>query len=454
MTAPHEHWHSRLGFILATTGSAVGLGSIWKFPYEVGANGGGGFILFYLIGLALVVGPLMLAEFAIGHRGQADATQSIATVASEAGASPQWSLIGTLGAATSFLVLSFYSVIGGWAIAYAIDAILLGPPGAEAGATQQRFDALMAAPLRAAFYHSVFMGLTAFIVARGVAGGIEAATKLLMPLLVVLIVGLAGYSAAVGDIAATLRFMFAFEPGKLTARVALEAIGLGFFSIGVGLAVMITYAAYAGRSAHLRQVALVSIAADTAISFLAGFAVFPLVFAYKLDPAGGPGLMFVTLPIAFAQMRFGTLVTIAFFVLLAVAAIASAISLLEMPVTLLRRVAGWSRPRASWVMAAVCWLCGLASVLSFSLWREVYPLAALPGFARSTVFDLLDYLTSNVMLPAGGLMLALFAGWALPSRLLADELQLHGYGARWLTRLLRYVVPAGIAAAAAGHFLV
>jgi NSS family neurotransmitter:Na+ symporter len=452
--AAREHWRSRLGFILATTGSAVGLGSIWKFPYEVGANGGGAFILCYLVGLVLIVTPLMLAEFAIGHRGQADATRSIAAVAHEAGAAPGWSAIGILGTVASFLILSFYSVIGGWAIAYAVDAALSGLTADAADGAQQRFDALMAASFKVAAYHALFMGLTAMIVARGIAGGIEAANKVLMPILIALIVLLAAYAAIAGDLGATFRFLFAFDPAKLTPRVALEAIGLGFFSIGVGLAVMVTYAAYAGRGINLTQVAIASIVGDTTISLLAGLAVFPIVFAYKLDPAGGPGLVFVTLPIAFARMPVGGLVALAFFVLLAVAALASAISLLEMPVALLRRLAGWSRGRASFVTAAVCWLCGLATVLSFSLWANWHPLAGIPAFAKSSVFDLLDYLTSNIMLPVGGFVLALFAGWSVPRKLLGDELTLGATGLRWLVVLLRYAVPAGIAAVTLGHFFV
>jgi NSS family neurotransmitter:Na+ symporter len=418
----------------------------------VGANGGGPFILCYLLGLALIVTPLMLAEFAIGHRGQADAAESIAAVAAAARASSRWSSIGALGTVASFLILSFYSVIGGWAIAYAVDAVSSGASVMAFGA-QQRFDALMAAPLRVAAYHAVFMALTAAIVARGVAGGIEAATKVLMPVLVALIALLAAYSMIEGDVGAALRFMFAFEPAALTPRVALEAIGLGFFSIGVGLAVMVTYAAYAGRGIDLKQVAVVSILADTAISFLAGLAVFPIVFAYKLDPAGGPGLVFVTLPIAFARMPFGALVATAFFVLLGVAALASAISLLEMPVALLRRLTDWSRRRAAWTAALACWLCGLATVMSFSL-PNWYPLATIPVFAKSTMFDLLDQLTSNIMLPLGGFLLALFSGWIVSPQLLSEELMLGRATARWLTLLLRYVVPAGIAAATLGHFLV
>jgi neurotransmitter:Na+ symporter, NSS family len=210
---------------------------------------------------------------------------------------------------------------------------------------------------------------------------------------------------------------------------------------------MITYAAYAPANVSLIQVAIVSAVGDTAISVLAGFAVFPIVFSHGLDPGSGAGLVFVTLPLAFADMPFGTVAAFAFFVLLFVAALASAISMLELSVAMLRRRFGWSRPIASATAAGLCFLAGLATVFSFNLWSEWHPLAASPIFAQATLFDLLDYLTSNILLPVGGFALALFAGWRLPARFLAEELGLSANGALWLHRLLRYIAPAGIAAA-------
>ena len=448
MTEPREHWSGRLGFVLATVGSAVGLGSIWKFPYEVGTNGGGAFVLFYLVGLALVVLPLMLAEFAIGRRGQADAAESIARVAAACGATRRWAAIGTLGVVTAVLILSFYAVIGGWALAYAVETVTHGLAGAAPAAVKARFEALLGAPGRMMVAHAVFLGLTTVIVARGIAHGIEAASRVLMPALALLIVLLALYGLATGDVAATLKFLFVVDPAKLTARAALEALGLGFFSIGVGLAIMITYAAYAERGIDLAQVALVTIVGDTAISVLAGFAVFPVVFANGLDPASGPGLMFVTLPLAFARMPFGAAVAVAFFVLLVVAALASAISLLEMPVALLQRRLGWPRARAAIAAALVTWAAGLATVFSFNLWAGWHPLGAIPWFSTATVFDLVDHLTSNALLPVGGLALALFAGWALPARPLAEELGAGPRAIALLRFLLRWIAPAAIAATA------
>lgn len=444
MNKPQDYWSGPTGFILATIGAAVGLGSIWKFPYEVGANGGGAFILFYLLGLVLIVFPLLLVEFAIGRRGRSDAADAIANVARDVGASRLWALIGLMGMITAFLILSFYSVIGGWAIAYAVESASRGLAEVDAASVQARFDALMASPARLAAYHLVYMAAVAVIVARGIASGIEKACKILMPILIALILGLCVFSLMLGDVKATLRFLFQLDPRHLTLTAALDALGLGFFSIGVGLALMITYAAYAGADIDLRKVAIVTIVGDTAVSLAAGLAIFPIVFAEGLDPASGPGLMFVTLPLAFARIPGGVAAAIGFFVLLVVAAIASGISMLEMAVSALSR-RGWTRARAALVAAAACWFCGLATVLSFNVWAEWYPLSAVPAFANATIFVLLDHLTSNILLPLGGFALAVFAGWVLPERLFAAELGLKPGTARLLRLLLRTVVPVCIA---------
>lgn len=442
MTA-RERWTGRAGLTLATVGSAVGLGSIWKFPYEVGANGGSGFIFFYLAGLVLIVVPLMLAEFALGRRGGGDPASSIAAVARTHGCSTRWQWVGVLGVVTGFLILSFYAVIGGWTIAYGVDAVAHGLPR-TAEAVRARYHAFLGAPLPMVGFHALFMAITVAIVARGVVGGIEAAAKVLMPILVVLIVLLATYSLAVGDAGAAITFLFKLDPERLTARAALEAVGLGFFSIGVGLGLMITYGAYSGAEISLKEVAVISVVADTAISFLAGFAVFPIVFAHGLDPGSGPGLVFVTLPLAFAAVPFGAIAAAAFFVLLFVAALASALSMLELVVALLMLRVGLSRTTASVASGIACFALGLATVFSFNVWADWFPLAAWPGFARATVYDVLDHVTSNVLLPLGGLLLSLLAGWALPVGPLLEELRLGPRGARILRRALRYVVPAAI----------
>jgi NSS family neurotransmitter:Na+ symporter len=453
MVANNEHWSSRIGFIFATIGSAVGLGSIWKFPYEVGTNGGGAFVLFYLGGLVLIVVPLILVEFAIGRRGHSDAIGSVAAVAVAQGRSRWWALIGALGVVSAFLILSFYAVIGGWALAYTVDMLVWGLPPADPAVVQARFDALLAAPGRMVLFHALFMAIAAVIVGRGIADGIEVACKVLMPLLIVLMILLAMFAVAKGGFLTTFWYLFALDTAKITPQVALEALGLGFFSIGVGLGIMIVYAAYAEKAISLTQVAIVVVLGDTAISFLAGFAIFPIVFSEALDPSSGPGLMFVTLPLAFARMPFGFVAAFAFFLLLTVAALASAISMLEMPVALAMRHLRWTRRRATLVMATACFVVGLASVFSFNLWRGFYPLALLPGFRQATLYDVLDHLTSNLLLPVGGFALAILAGWVLPPTLLARELRLSENNLATLRMVLRYIVPAGILAATLGPIL-
>lgn len=449
MDAPRDRWSGRVGFLLATIGSAVGLGSIWKFPYEVGANGGGAFVLCYLAGLVLIVLPLFLTELAIGRRGQRDAAASLAAVAVESRHSPRWALVGVLGIVTASLILSFYSVIGSWALAYAVDAA--GGLAVDVAGAQSRFDALLASPVRVGLYHTLFMLLSGLIVARGVAGGLERAARILMPVLIALIAVLAVYSLIAGDAWATLRFLFAVDFGRLSPAVVLDALGLGFFSIGVGLAVMITYAAYADASINLMETAIVTIVGDTVISVMAGLAVFPVVFAEKLDPSGGPGLMFVTLPLAFAHVPAGGIAAFAFFLLLVIAALCSAISLLEMPVAWLCRTKGWSRPTATLAAGVGCWAAGFATVFSFNLWKAWHPLAFVGKFDTATVFDLLDYLTSNILLPLGGVLLAVFAGWIIPTRLIAQELRLGPVAAALLGSALRFVVPAAIGAVTFAH---
>lgn len=443
MTDPApERWSNRAGFILATIGSAVGLGSIWKFPYELGENGGGGFLLFYLLGLVLVVAPLLIAEFVVGRRGQADAATSVARLAAAAGANPRWRWLAWLGILAGFLLLSYYSVIAGMTLAYTGSALWTGFAGFDAAATQQLYGAIVGDPILLALCQAGFLGVTVFIVAHGIGGGIEAACKILLPVLIALMVLLSIYAVIEGDAPRAIAFLFHWRVDELTPRVALEALGLGFFSIGVGLGLMITYAGYAGRTFDLGRAAWITLAGDTAISVLAGIAIFPLVFRYGLDPAEGVGLMFVTLPIAFGRLPFGDVVASAFFLLLFVAALASALSLLELVVAPLLRRSGWSRRRTAIVTGIACWIAGLPSLLSFNLWSEWRPLAALSGFAAYDMFELVDGLVSHVMLPAGGLLIALFVGWRLDPASIAAELGWRHVALRMLRFLLRWVVPA------------
>ena len=452
--APAEttQWKTGSGFVLATIGSAVGIGSIWKFPYEVGANGGGAFVLVYVAGLALVVVPMMLAEFAIGRRGRGDAATAIEVVATEERVSRRWRGVGVFGACTAFLILSFYAVIGGWAVFYTVETILHGLPSGP-GAVTARFDDLLSAPVRMATFQALFLGGVSLVVLRGVQRGIEATMKVLMPLLAVLLATLAAYSMSTGAAGETLRFLFVPDLASLTGRGVLDALGLGFFSIGVGLGILLTYAAYSPPGTDLKGAAVASVAGDTVVSLLAGLAIFPVVFANGLDPASGPGLAFVSLPLAFDALPGGRWAATAFFALLTVAALGSAISMLEAVVAVLDRRAGWPRRRGTVVAGAACFVVGLGTVLSFNHWADVHPLAQIGRFAEATVFDLLDDVTSQVLLPLGGLALSIFVGWVMPDRLLGRELGLSGTALVGLRVTLRFVAPTLVVAAAAASLL-
>ena len=444
ITASRQAWSSRAGFILATIGSAVGLGSIWKFPYEVGENGGGAFLLFYVLGLLIVVAPLLVAEFVIGRRGRGDAASSVAALAFEARRSPRWALIGYLWILTGFLILTYYAVIGGLTIAYFVRAISGSFAAASVDEAQAIFDALASQPLSMAAYQALFTGIISIVVARGIGGGVEAACKILVPVLAVLMAMLSLYAAVEGDIGAALEFLFVPHLEELTPRNALEALGLGFFSIGVGLGIIVTYAAYARRDFNLTTVTLATLVGDTAISLLAGIAIFPMVFSHGLDPAEGAGLMFVTLPIVFGDIPLGSLVGAAFFLCLFAAALASAMSMLELVVAPAVRWTGLPRKTVSPALGLLCWLAGLPTVLSFSLWSEVRPLAWLPAFGNMNVYGLIDGVASNLLLPLGGLALSLFAGWRLRRNAFEQEL---GWGAApvsALVVLLKWVVPLAI----------
>jgi NSS family neurotransmitter:Na+ symporter len=265
--------------------------------------------------------------------------------------------------------------------------------------------------------------------------------KVMMPLLAVLLLALAVYSTSTGDAGEALRFLFVPDLDSLSGRGVLDALGLGFFSIGVGLGILLTYAAYSPPSTGLKSAALASVAGDTAISLLAGLAIFPVVFANDVDPASGPGLAFVSLPLAFDAMPGGRWAATAFFAMLAIAALGSAISMLEAVVAVIDRRLGWARRRGTLVSATACFVVGLATVLSFNRWASFHPLASIGRYADATVYDLLDDLTSQVLLPLGGLAFAVFVGWVLPARLLATELRLGGRPLRGLRLTLRVVAP-------------
>ncbi len=447
--SPGPTWSSRLTFVLAAVGAAVGLGNVWKFPYTAGLNGGGAFVLVYLLAAAAVAVPIVIAELIIGRRGRGSPMSAAKRLAQQAGASPAWGAVAWTNVTAGFLILSFYSVIAGWALAY-VPKFMLGI-FVEVGpaASAREFQSLLASPVEMALWHGAFMLATVVVVAGGVERGIERAVTVLMPTLFLMLLSLVGYAAYAGDFDAGLSFLFAVDFSALSAEGVLSAIGQAFFSVSVAMGIMIAYGAYLPQEVKLARSAIFIALADTGVALLAGLAIFPLVFANQLDAAGGPGLLFETLPIAFGQMPAGMAFGTVFFVLIAFAALTSSIALLEPMVAWAEENHAMSRRRITLLAGVVAWLLGLASVLSFNVLSDYHPLGeGVPLLGGKTIFDALDYLTQNIMLPVGGILVAVFVGWVMRSADTSAELarEPHSPGFRLWQALLRVVAPLAIAA--------
>jgi NSS family neurotransmitter:Na+ symporter len=440
----HGQWSSRLIFILAATGSAVGLGNIWKFPYITGENGGGAFVLVYLFCIAVIGVPIMMAEVLIGRRGRRSPINTMHELARESGASPRWAWLGWVGVAAGFLIMSYYSVIAGWAVAYVLDAVSGTFSGFDGDTAGAHFGEMVSSPGALTFWHSVFTVMTVIVVARGVRSGLEKAVRVLMPVLFLLLVLLLGYAINTGYFTDGLVFLFSPDFSKLTAEGVLTALGHAFFTLSLGMGAIMVYGSYMPKSASIGKTTVTIAAMDTAVALVAGMAIFPIVFANGLQAGAGPGLVFVSLPIAFGQMPGGLLFGTLFFVLLVFAAWTSAISLLEPAVAFLVENRGMKRSRAAVAIGVTTWLLGLVTVMSFSAWSFSFEFA---GATKSDgMFDVLDILTSTFMLPLGGLAIAIFAGWVMRRIDTEDELGL-GSGTSypiWYV-LIRYISPLAVA---------
>ena len=441
----HGQWSSRLAFILAATGSAVGLGNIWKFPYIAGENGGGAFVLVYLGCIAVIGIPIMMAEVMLGRRGRQSPVNTMKTLAAEEHASPHWKWLGWAGVLAGFLILSYYSVIAGWALAYVFRTGSGLFTGLTADGVQAIFTNLTGSPESLLAWHTIFMTMTMVIVARGVRGGLEKAVKLLMPALFILLFVLVGYAWNSGSFQEGLDFLFQPDFSSISANSVLIAMGHAFFTLSLGMGAIMVYGSYLPDNVSIAKTSIAVSLMDTLVALLAGMAIFPIVFANGLEPGAGPGLIFQTLPIAFGHMEYGAFFGMLFFLLLVFAAWTSAISLIEPAVAWLVENRGMTRIFASVVAGFTTWLFGLLTVFSFNLWSEVKLLSRFEVFKDSTVFDLLDYLTANIMLPLGGLLIAIFAARKMSRASSADEL---GMGDRFcypLWRfLVRYVTPIAV----------
>ncbi len=432
----HGVWSKRWTFVLAATGSAVGLGNIWKFPYIAGENGGGAFVLVYLFCIAAIGIPIMMGEVLLGRMGRQSPVNTMLSLAKTVNASCSWVLVGVSGVLAGFFILSFYSVIAGWALAYVVKAVSGSFVDVSAQQIGQEFDALLHSPSTLLFWHSLFMLMTCTVIAKGINRGLQATVYILMPLLFALMLVMLGYSMTSGNFEAGAAFLFNFDPSKLSGEALLVAMGHAFFTLSLGMGAIMVYGAYMPANESIGKMVVAVGFLDTAVALAAGLVIFPIVFANQLDPGAGPGLMFVTLPIAFGQMPAGSVFATVFFVLVVFAAWSSSISLLEPAVAWLVEHRGLSRLSAAMFSGVACWLLGLGTVISFNVASEW-------TLWDKTFFDLLDFLASNVMLPLGGLAMAVFVAWILPLDRVREQLQDFSEGLLALMIfILKYVAPA------------
>ncbi len=436
---PRAQWGSRLGFILAAAGSAIGLGNIWKFPYIVGQNGGGAFVLVYLFCIAIVGLPIMISELMIGRHTRKDAVGAF--IAIEGKGSP-WQIAGWVSVASAFIILSYYAVVAGWTLDYVWRALQGAFVGESPEAIEGMFGGLIGNGTRQIICQFGFVVLSLSIVIGGVQKGIERWSKILMPvlfslLLLLFINGMSSDGAAEG-----LRFMFYPDFSKLTPASVLEAMGHSFYTLSLGMAIIITYGSYLDKDVNIAGAGLRVALLDTAIALMAGLAIFPIVFAVGMEPAAGPGLVFKTIPIVFSTLPGGYLLAILFFLLIAFAALTSTISLLEAQVAYLIDERGWGRKKATTFLAALCFVVGIPSALSYNV------LADWTLLGGRSLFDAIDLIASNYLLPISGLLIAIYVGWFWKGTEEKKEL-MGGGGAGWVypvwNFMIRYVSPVAVA---------
>jgi neurotransmitter:Na+ symporter, NSS family len=448
----HEQWSSRRAFLLAAIGSAIGLGNVWRFPYITGVNGGGAFVLIYCACILIIAMPLLMAEIAIGRRGGESPIRSMRKLTKEENCSSFWHGVGWQAILAPTVGLMYYSVVAGWTFDYAFANLTGGFAGVDAKTSSEKFSSLMANPQRLIFWHTLFISLTVFIVSRGIKKGLEKAITYLMPALFFILLVLVTYTAFTADFSGALKFMFKPDFSKVTADVVLMAVGQAFFSVNVAVGALITYGAYMPKNISIPRITAVIAFADTGVALMMGLIIFPLVLSYGLTAGEGPGLVFVTLPIAFGQMPAGIIFGTLFFVLMAVAALTSALGMLEPVVSYLKEKRNFTRTQIASAMGFLIWLFGLPALLSFNILSDFTPLNEFALFEGKTIFDLMDFFVANLVIPMGGLLMALFAGWALTRESLADELGWQNNP--MLLNTLRFLIKIVAPIAIIGIFLV
>lgn len=429
---------SKLGVIAAAAGSAVGLGNIWRFPYVVGQNGGGAFLLVYLLFILVIGVPVMLSEFVVGRRSQRNALGAFKKLAP----GTYWHIIGIMGIGAAFFILSFYTTVSGWTLEYLVFSLSSSFEGKDKEGLNVMFEQFRMSGLKPLIYQMIFMFFTAFIVFKGVKNGIEKYTKLLMPALLLIIVVLCIRAVTLPGAGEGLVFLFKPDFTKITGDVVLQALGQAFFSLSIGMGALITYGSYINSDNNLSNSAFSVTLTDTLVAVLAGVAIFPAVFAFGIQPEAGPGLVFITLPMIFEQMAGGYFFSLIFFLLLVIAALTSTISVLEVVVAYVSEELGMNRKKATVLSAVSISVLGIFCTLSQGPMPEIH-------IGNRNLFDILEFASANIMLPLGGLLIVLFVGWYMKKDEVFDEISNKNklkVRFKWLyLYIIKFVAPIAIA---------
>jgi len=417
-TSSHGEWSSRTAFILAATGSAVGLGNIWKFPYITGENGGGAFVLIYILCVLFIGIPIMLAEVYLGKRGRLNPIASIRYIANKENRSKHWQIIGFIGILAGILILSYYSVVAGWTMAYATRTAFGVINNIDALGAAAMFSDFVSDPERLLAWHTIFCIITAIVVSKGVKSGLEGAVVRLMPALLVLLLALVIFSAIEGDFSNGIKFMLYPDFSKVGWNTVLIAMGQAFFSLSLGMGALMVYGSYLSSDISIPQTCVIVALLDTLVALLAGLAIFPIVISSGLEMNQGPGLIFQTLTVAFGAMPGGQLFGTLFFILLIFAAWTSSISLIEPMIIWLIEKYSMTRIKAATIASGAAWLLGIGTIISFNIGSEI-------KLFNMTIFESLDYLTSNILLPLGGILITIFVGWLVAKKNIDSELKIQ-----------------------------
>lgn len=443
--APTQNrWSSNFSFVLAATAAAVGLGNIWKFPYIMGENGGGAFVLVYLFFIFMIGVPVLMAEVVIGRRGRASPGYAVQKLAQESKAHSAWQITGWLGMFAGFMILTFYAVIAGWALSYMVKAAQGSFNGVSAGQVSDIFAGMLGNASELILFTSIIIFGTVVVVGKGFKSGLERAVTYLMPMLLALLIIIVIYAAKIGDFQAALQFIFQPNFANLTGQGVLIALGHSFFTLSLASGVMIIYGAYVPRETSIVRTSIWIAISDTIVAIVAGLAIFPVVFGFGLEPSEGPGLIFQTLPIAFSAMPMPSLIGTVFFLMLVLAAFTSAIAMIEASVAFIEEKFNTSRWAAAIVSGCLLWVISLGSVYSMAGagWAQIN--WVIFGRELPTIFAVIDHVASNILLPLGGLLISIFTGWVMKSRFTREELRTSPLAYFVWQVCVRYLAPVAI----------